>query len=173
MRIVGGQPLSAIRSRSDNSGVLTNHVFFDAIVDMDKRVNRLFSKEVIVGIDDQTVYLRRWKLSLFDFAIMLHKIERPDHDRCHHDHPWWFATLILKGGYVEEIRGRKTIFNRPGNVRFRRARHAHRISALPNGPAWTLAVRGRHRRPWGFFTRVGWLRWDLFLKSGGSANWCE
>ena len=36
------------------------------------------------------------------FSVRLHWIHRADYARDAHDHPWWFWSLVLRGGYVEE-----------------------------------------------------------------------
>lgn len=50
-----------------------------------------------------STYLRRWYLfkSKF-FNVMLHNILRSDDDPDPHDHPWWFLSIILKNGYIDE-----------------------------------------------------------------------
>ena len=52
-------------------------------------------------------YMHRYYLFLkdrkwFPFNLTLHKIVKSD-DPIFHDHPWPYATLILKGGYREWI----------------------------------------------------------------------
>lgn len=126
------------------------------------------------------LYLTRYWLLGWDtspWALMLHKMHRPDDDTCHHDHPWWFITLVLWGGYVEEItlpdgtiRVRR---NRPGTLLFRRAEHTHRIDALPSGSCWTLVLRGRKLRRWGFHTPKGWVGWREFIDLRNAVAWCE
>ena len=75
----------------------------------------LSKKKIITGCDSRgdgdSPYLTRW--TLLDvrrkkagveqsvFAIYLHEFHRSDHDEMH-DHPWWFVSLILWRGYVEE-----------------------------------------------------------------------
>lgn len=50
--------------------------------------------------DRQTHAIRhRW----CPFSIRLHFIHREDLDRHMHDHPWDARTIILRGGYVEQI----------------------------------------------------------------------
>ena len=51
-------------------------------------------------------YLLRWYLIPRNrfFNLYLHKFLRDDDDRALHDHPWWFASLILRGGYTEIVR---------------------------------------------------------------------
>lgn len=124
------------------------------------------------------VYLTRWTLlQLFGWALLLHKMHRPDQDRCHHDHPWRFVTLVLWGGYVEEImvdEGVRTRRNRPGTLLYRPALHTHRVSGLPRGSCWTLVLRGPYQRVWGFRNdRREWRPWDRFVDWAGSVLWCD
>jgi hypothetical protein len=60
----------------------------------------------------ECLYLQRWFImgrggddgrAGTSWALMLHRMHRPDEDRAHHDHPWNFWTLVLWGGYVEEV----------------------------------------------------------------------
>ena len=37
------------------------------------------------------------------FGLYLHHIHRPDREPDPHDHPWWFASLVLTGWYEEEL----------------------------------------------------------------------
>lgn len=127
---------------------------------------------------DGSVYLTRWWLaSLLGYRIMLHKMHRPDLDRCLHDHPWGFVSVVLAGGYVEEVQRifeqddirletRRTWFNRPGAILVRPATWTHRIHALPNGTCWTLVFRGRTERAWGFHTDRGWVFWKGVPQAG-------
>lgn len=93
------------------------------------------------------------------FAVYLHRFERSDADRCLHDHPWPFISLILRGGYFEDmVDGRH--WRRPGTVLVRRAEAAHRIELDPGRPKpWSLVVVGRKARAWGFYTLHGWQSW--------------
>lgn len=94
-------------------------------------------------------------------AMRLHHILRSDNDRHFHDHPWNFASLILRGGYWEirpvffdgmyiadDVRWRG-----PGSIAFRRARDWHRLE-LPYGQTcWTLFITLKKRQEWGFLTQ--------------------
>lgn len=137
---------------------------------------------------DDVVYLTRYFLfghTLSRYAVMLHCMHRPDDDPCHHDHPWWFITCVLKGGYREEVSRMpevegsgwpawvETVWNKPGRIRYRPATHAHRIAALPGGNCWTLVLRGQKSRSWGFHTDRGWVWWQSFLsKANAGVAWC-
>src|SRR5699024_2735840 len=85
---------------------------------------------------DGTVYLRRYiLLHRFGYKVMLHNILIPDYSRAHHDHPWSFITVVLKGGYIEDTRdGEK--HRKPWRAYKHDATFRHSIRGLPNGPAW-------------------------------------
>ena len=56
----------------------------------------------IGGVDHP--YLLRWHLlrkDKYPINLYLHRMLRDDDDRALHDHPWWFVSIILAGGYVE------------------------------------------------------------------------
>lgn len=126
-------------------------------------------------VHDGRLYLRRWRL--FEcplFGIYFHKIYRPDRDRDLHDHPWPFVSFVLKGFYEEELPC-------PGNncgygyhihinyVRWfnkKKATDSHRIKAIQAKklPVWTLVLRGRRCRVWGFHTKDGWVPWNEYLE---------
>lgn len=110
------------------------------------------------------LYLRRhyltWRTTKLP-RIFLHLINRPDDDRDPHDHPNWFITLVVWGGYweavyetPEQLRGEKPPLVRwmgPGSIGFRRAIFTHQIVKLPCKRAWTLVLFGVARRQWGFW----------------------
>lgn len=96
--------------------------------------------------------------------------------------------MVLWGGYVEEVtvdlypdahgpagawvKGVMVRNNRPGMVLWRRAEHTHRIAALPRGYCYTLVLRMRKRRKWGFHTPQGWIGWREFIDTRGAVAWC-
>lgn len=108
---------------------------------------RIFDRQEITDIDGRNVYLRRWALRLpFGRKIMLHHILRADDDRCQHDHPWGFVTLVLWGGYVELVgEDQRMQRMRPGRIGRRPAEFRHRIIFLPRGHAWTLVLTARRQ----------------------------
>lgn len=133
----------------------------------------------VITDENGSPYLTRYKLLVLPWVrIYLHHIHRSDSDRCVHDHPWWFWSIVLAGGYVEDIRradgAMVTQTNRPGRVLFRPSGFAHRIAVLLGRQCWTLVIAGRRRRSWGFFTKHGWMHWTKFLSLGrGRVAWCE
>lgn len=95
--------------------------------------------------------MRRWVLVTPLGSVRLHHFLRPDHDRHPHDHPWWFVTLILKGGYLDRsILDGEPVIDRltAGSIRFRPALHRHWVETHDS---WSLVVTGRIRRQWGFW----------------------
>lgn len=106
------------------------------------------------------LYLRRyylWPSRWFRLGLKLHRIERPDRERDLHDHPWAFLSIVLRGGYIEELPGRRYRWVRLVNLK--RARDAHRIVHLMRVPTWTLVITFGRCREWGFHTAAGWVAW--------------
>lgn len=97
------------------------------------------------------------------FGIYIHWIYLPDTDRYLHDHPWNFFSMILSGGYSEQIESGKVIQRRRFSFAFRKAERFHRIVKLNRIPTKTLCIVGRRRRDWGFDTDRGWERWDEYI----------
>lgn len=114
----------------------------------------------------RVLYLRRFFLTphWFPVRVWLHFIAKSDDDRDLHTHPWDFATFVLRNGYVETFKDGTGAFRTAGNLAFRKAEHAHRVTlfARPsNGihgvfefPAWTLMFARRARRAWGFVVPI-------------------
>lgn len=94
-------------------------------------------------------YLERTMLDLRLFSIRLHHFRTSDDDRALHDHPWWFFTLILKGGYTDVSDTGNTEMKQ-GRIYFRRAHHKHTVQVHPGG-VWTLCLMGPKKQAWGFF----------------------
>lgn len=126
------------------------------------------------GTDPTVVYLRRLRILATPwFGIYLHWIYLPDTDRHPHDHPWAFASLILRGGYTEQIFTTRPVFSDLDiwRRRARRSLHrmslgrAHRIVQLDPGTV-TLVVHGRRRRTWGFWTGEGFVPWQEYDRAG-------
>lgn len=128
--------------------------------------------QIIGGVDDP--YMLRWYVIPRNplLNIYVHKFIRSDDDRALHDHPWWFVSLILRGGYIEISESperRMTMLCRSAVtdwrspfwrrcIAFRPATYRHRVSLpLENGveqPCLTLIVTGPKRRSWGFWCPV-------------------
>lgn len=112
-------------------------------------------------------YMERfWVFRTPVLSARVHRILRSDHDRDLHDHPWHYATVILRGGYYEVTqRGRR--WYGPGSVLVRRATHLHRLVVPSGGTATTLFLHARKRRTWGFRTDAGWVDWRRYVAARG------
>ena len=147
-----------------------------------KLLDRLGRKRIVMDRVQNEPYLERYYLFLrererFPFNVFLHKFLKSDPDDVH-DHPWPYATLILKGGYWEWIPhfdtvGRKTgeyqVWRGPGHFRVSSANSYHRIELDPDITAWTLFMPGRKCRDWGFLVKNKWIQWEQYLKQRKSA----
>jgi hypothetical protein len=76
----------------------------------------------------------------------------PDDDRAHHDHPWNFVTLVVKGGYWDMSPAGNDYVKAPA-IRYRKAEHRHIVRPHP-GEAWTILFTGPRIRTWGFWPLV-------------------
>lgn len=101
-------------------------------------------------------YVFRWIAETPWASLRVHHWVGPDDDRAFHDHPWWFLTLVVRGGYVDRSPGEamfsphRTEHLRAPALRFRPALHRHTV--VPDeGGAWTVLLTGPVARPWGFW----------------------
>jgi hypothetical protein len=142
-------------------------------------------------------YLRRWFVVPRNrwFNVYLHQFLRDDDDRALHDHPWFWCSILLRGGYVEQT------IDAGGAHRHRRRYapsmkisspwRAHRVELFPvwwtiddfdaacdahgtpadmaKAPAWTLFITGPRIRDWGFHCPLqGWIPWQRFTAADDS-----
>lgn len=116
------------------------------------------------------IYLRRLRIIQTPFfSLYLHFIGMPDPGVDLHNHPWWFASLVLRGGY-DEIVGNEQweVYYGPGtdleykswragSIHSLKLDETHRISRLHKKHTWTLVLTGPRKRSWGFFTPDGFV----------------
>jgi hypothetical protein len=126
-----------------------------------------------------TVYLKRLRIVQTPwFGVLLHWIYLPDRDRDAHDHPWPFASFIVRGGYKEEVSAAVTdqygrwLGGEPYMRKHRRfswhrtgLNMVHQITALKDRTV-TLLLVGPRVREWGFYTNAGWVQWDVYDRTG-------
>lgn len=123
--------------------------------------------DLIIGPPDNP-YIYRWHLLRFcGWQLALHKMMRDDDDRALHDHRAWNISFVLRGGYLEWFshRGAPTncVWRPPGSVIFRRAATPHRLTVgHETGPSWSIWLRGKPSREWGFWCPKGWRHWREF-----------
>lgn len=142
---------------------------------IEKILNLLFEREDIKREQDNVIYMKRWFVfRLFGHRLCIHKMIRPDYDKCQHTHPWiGFWTFIIYGGYVEEIPNNKTQARKPFRLYICNGSHPHRITSLFKNYCYTLVYMRPKCREWGFLTRQGWMHHKEFLsKPHMSAKWC-
>lgn len=110
--------------------------------------------------------LHRWRLLQTPwFGIYVHFIYREDLDPVPvpHDHPWPFWSLVLRGGYQEELHERpgsgesRNVVRHRWSVHHFPLHHAHRIVAVSPERTTTLCVVGRKQRVWGFYDGNVWV----------------
>lgn len=119
-------------------------------------------------------YFYRWVLDFGLFSIRLHKWLANDDARAYHDHPYWFITLVLWGGYDDvspTAIGYQTWKHHVdtlgiGSVRYRPAQHRHVVS-LRKTPTWTLLLTGRPLRRWSFYRHGQAIKRDKYFAEYG------
>lgn len=107
------------------------------------------------------LHFRRWRLfSIPWFRIYLHEIHKEDEDAHLHNHPWNFASLILRGGYVERFKDGMGGVNwvLPWTWNVKQAEEYHKVESLfyPS-PSISLVFAWGPYRPWGYLTKVGFM----------------
>jgi hypothetical protein len=134
-------------------------------------------KRIIMDRQCNEPLLTRYYLFLkerksFPFNVFLHKFHKGDPGDVH-DHPWPYATLILKGGYYEwvpkfnskkEMIGEIRHWRGPGHFRICSSNSYHRIELVPGITAWTLFMPGPHKREWGFLVNNKWTHNEQYLQ---------
>jgi hypothetical protein len=123
-------------------------------------------------------YLFRWRMTPKGIGanVFLHLQVASDPERPLHDHPWDNQSVILVGGYDEEIHAdkrngpewdygaRRTL--RKGSVVHRQAAEAHRLILPPEIPyTLSLFTTGPKIREWGFYMPEGWTNADEVFKT--------
>jgi hypothetical protein len=141
-------------------------------------LERMGRKRVVMDRIDNEPYLERYYIFLkdrawFPFNVFLHRFLKSDPDDVH-DHPWPYATLILKGGYYEwtpmfnskqEKIGEICAWRGAGHFRTCASTSYHRIELDPEVECWTLFMPGPQKREWGFLTKAGWIQHEEYLTS--------
>ena len=85
-------------------------------------------------------------------GVYIHKLYQSDLP-VPHDHPWDFITCPLRIGYVEYDEEGRDRLRLPFRILHRKAESFHWLEKLDNRPAWTLFIRFKRRREWGFLVK--------------------
>lgn len=96
-------------------------------------------------------YLRRWVFNAGMFSVRLHHWYASDDARYFHDHPWWFITFVLAGGYTDISPAGQQVM-KTGSTCYRPAFHRHTVQVNPGG-CWTFLITGPEIRRWGFWVK--------------------
>jgi hypothetical protein len=117
------------------------------------------------------LYLERFHLIKTPwFAVFLHCFHQSDAEGLH-DHPWWFVTLPLTHGYLEDtLVG--THDRKPWRLRFASSEVFHRVILRPGteGRVWTLFVRGGYTKTWGFLGHGVEETYELYTREIGESK---
>jgi len=129
-------------------------------------LEKIGRKRVIYDRLENEPYLIRYYLFLkdrkwFPFNVFLHKFMKGDPDELH-DHPWPYATLILKGGYWE-VTPKGRYWRGPGSFRLAGPKSLHRVELEPGVHAWTLFMPGPKLREWGFIVKGKWMQHEKYF----------
>lgn len=146
---------------------------------MEQFLDRILKYKVIYNLE-QEKYLKRWYLFRFkSFSVFVHKFFKSDEDRALHDHPWNYIVIPTWRGYTEyssnlvkkfflfgvlkEIREEKTkrIYPIIG-IRYRKSTYRHRVELINNKPAWSIFIKFRKNRNWGFWPNNEYIYWEDF-----------
>lgn len=109
------------------------------------------------------LFVRYYVLDAAPLGIYLHHWQRSDHRDALHDHPWPFVTMLLSRGYFEHTPAGR-FWRRRFSVLYRPATWVHAIEI--GQPLWTLVVRFRRIREWGFFSKRGWVHFSSYRAAG-------
>lgn len=106
------------------------------------------------------------------FSLYLHRFLSSDGDAPLHNHPWdWSFSIVLRGGYVEEKRGRDgvTVIRRLRPLRINKLgpRDFHRIVDIKGKETWSLFFAGRKSRDWGFMVDGIFIPHQVYMVSKG------
>lgn len=132
-----------------------------------KRAIRYRKPDITVG---QT-YLKRWHLIPENsfLNVYYHELRASDLDRHLHDHPYFFSSFILEGGYLEHTE--QGIVNRKvGHINLHNPWYVHRLVMKDRYGANTIFITAPKIRKWGFKTEDGWIPNDQYLGKFGVQN---
>lgn len=146
-------------------------------------------KHVITDRDGNNPYLIRYYVAYPDsvvrerkdipFNVFLHQFLLSD-EPVWHDHPWnWFISIVISGGYMEHTPWGDH-WRPKWDIRFvncNKLRHidddvtkpqipanVHWVEINEPGKTWTLFIRGRTNKSWGFFPDI---------KTGEQVHWSD
>lgn len=117
--------------------------------------------------EDRQTYLERWGIEDDRFGgVFVHHLTAADPGKDPHDHPWVFASIVVRGSYVEARSSMRTDVERwqkreRWSIRKMRLDEMHRIVHV-NGDCWTVVVHGPRVRNWGYRVVGKWISHDRY-----------
>lgn len=124
-------------------------------------------REFSLRRDDGSLYMGRWWIVRWDGwlrnhlpALRLHNLADHDRDANRHDHPWPWRTIVLRGGYLEEVEDRYNVRG-VGSTTARKASEYHRIASVQKD-TWTLFITGPWENDWGFLVDGQKIPHDIY-----------
>jgi hypothetical protein len=117
-------------------------------------------------------YFRLWAVIAKKWSARLHNWLGDDDHRHPHNHPYWFVTFVLRGGYddvsYDPINGSVLDVDkvRAFSWRYRPAHHMHQVlNVLPN--TWTFLITGPAVTRWGFLVGGKIIKRDKYFATAG------
>lgn len=117
-----------------------------------------FQKVKTIKSKTGNVHFERWAIFETKYlSLYIHKIHKEDKDLHLHSHPWNFASIILKGSYIEEklsidLFGEEQppILNTKKflTISVMDRDDFHKIKSIVNGPVWSLFLTWGEHKNW-------------------------
>lgn len=119
------------------------------------------------------LHFKRWRVITIPWvcSIYIHGIYKEDQDEYLHNHPWKIWTMILKGGYHEELHGGRKRLRKPGHMAYAKTSDFHKIAKMHGSPTYTLAVVGRRSNfDWGYMVEGRFIDHVSFRENKNKGN---
>lgn len=110
-------------------------------------------------------YFHRTIFDFGAFSIRVHEWHKDDDHRAFHDHPYWFWTFVLKGGYTDVSPDGEETLKAPA-IRYRPAEFKHSVQKVIPGSI-TILLTGPKSRKWGFWVNNKLIRRDKYFVTFG------
>ena len=104
------------------------------------------------------VFTRYFILRTKRLGIFMHRFDQDDVEL--HDHPWNNISIPLTGSIIENHHDGTYTMLRPFRPYWRNAEKLHMLHLPTRSPVWTLFIRFRRFRDWGFAPVVQWDKAD-------------
>ena len=112
--------------------------------------------------------LRNKFREFYPFYARFHHIKREDEGRDHHDHPFDFTSIIVRGWYREErlVNGKPQQFtHNEGSTVSCTTGQFHRIIEVSPGGVLTFVIHNRRKsHSWGFMVNGRWIHHEEYIK---------